>query len=361
MTIASEITRINNNIAAAYTACNNKGATIPQTQNSANLANCIGSISTGSTPTLITKSITANGTYNASSDSADGYSSVTVNVSGGGSSKFGLTVDSFIGNVSNGVLSAPSTINGITFTGITEIGSQALESLFFYRRLVSGTVSFPSLTTVGYLGLENAFHGNQITSVDLSALTTVEDNGLSFTFDENEITSVDLSALTTVGYYGLYHTFSDNQITSVDLSALTSVEENGLFESFYNNQITSVDLSALTTVGYFGLYYAFYGNQITSVNLPSLTSIDDYGLAYAFGFQVDSEYVTTLTSISFPALTSESFGDYDTQFNCMLENCEDVTVHFPSNLEAVIGDWQDVLDGFNGINTTVLFDLAATE
>lgn len=37
-----------------------------------------------SAPTLITKTITANGTYNASSDSADGYSSVTVNVSGGG-------------------------------------------------------------------------------------------------------------------------------------------------------------------------------------------------------------------------------------------------------------------------------------
>lgn len=38
----------------------------------------------GSTPTLITKSITQNGTYNASSDNADGYSSVTVNVSGSG-------------------------------------------------------------------------------------------------------------------------------------------------------------------------------------------------------------------------------------------------------------------------------------
>ena len=38
-----------------------------------------------SSPTLITKTITANGTYNASSDSADGYSSVTVNVSGGSS------------------------------------------------------------------------------------------------------------------------------------------------------------------------------------------------------------------------------------------------------------------------------------
>lgn len=34
--------------------------------------------------TLITKNITQNGTYNASSDNADGYSQVVVNVSGGG-------------------------------------------------------------------------------------------------------------------------------------------------------------------------------------------------------------------------------------------------------------------------------------
>lgn len=38
----------------------------------------------GSTPTLISKNISANGTYNASDDNADGYSSVNVNVSGGG-------------------------------------------------------------------------------------------------------------------------------------------------------------------------------------------------------------------------------------------------------------------------------------
>lgn len=44
-----------------------------------------------SSATLITKSITANGTYNASSDNADGYSSVTVNVSGGGGTNFGVT------------------------------------------------------------------------------------------------------------------------------------------------------------------------------------------------------------------------------------------------------------------------------
>ena len=40
----------------------------------------IGNIPTGDPPTLITKSITENGTYSAASDNADGYSSVTVSI-----------------------------------------------------------------------------------------------------------------------------------------------------------------------------------------------------------------------------------------------------------------------------------------
>lgn len=45
----------------------------------------------GTSPTLITKNITQNGTYNASSDSADGYSSVTVNVSSGPTAQTAMT------------------------------------------------------------------------------------------------------------------------------------------------------------------------------------------------------------------------------------------------------------------------------
>lgn len=66
MSIASEITRINNNISAAYTACNGKGATMPATQNSANLADCIDSISGGggaSGYTLTLKYQFSNGAY----------------------------------------------------------------------------------------------------------------------------------------------------------------------------------------------------------------------------------------------------------------------------------------------------------
>lgn len=47
MSITGEITRINNNIFAAYTAAQNKGAVLPQACNSANLAAAIGSIDTG--------------------------------------------------------------------------------------------------------------------------------------------------------------------------------------------------------------------------------------------------------------------------------------------------------------------------
>lgn len=52
MTIASEITRINNNIAAAYTALSDKGATLPATQNSANLANTVASVPAGAGETV---------------------------------------------------------------------------------------------------------------------------------------------------------------------------------------------------------------------------------------------------------------------------------------------------------------------
>ena len=50
MSIASEITRINGNIAAAYSSCGAKGATMPVAQNSANLADTIDSISGGAEP-----------------------------------------------------------------------------------------------------------------------------------------------------------------------------------------------------------------------------------------------------------------------------------------------------------------------
>lgn len=85
MSIATSLTKLETDITSAYNAVQTKGGTIPSDKNTNNLATAISSISGGGgSATLITKSITENGTYNASSDNADGYSQVTVNVSGGG-------------------------------------------------------------------------------------------------------------------------------------------------------------------------------------------------------------------------------------------------------------------------------------
>lgn len=76
----------------------------------------------GSSPVLITKNITANGTYNASSDSADGYSSVTVNVSGGGASNYitgTFTTSSTVG--SSQEISVPYTGNGYPIFASVEV------------------------------------------------------------------------------------------------------------------------------------------------------------------------------------------------------------------------------------------------
>lgn len=70
-------------VSASELVSGSQTVTSNQTVDVTNLAELVVNVPS-STPTLITKNITANGTYNASSDSADGYSSVTVNVSGGG-------------------------------------------------------------------------------------------------------------------------------------------------------------------------------------------------------------------------------------------------------------------------------------
>ena len=66
---------------------------------------------------------------------------------------------------------------------------------------------------------------------------------------------------------------------------------------------------------------------------------------------------TSLTSLSFPALTTSSFGGSTTQFYRMLSGVRGCTVHFPAAIQSTIGSWADVTNGFGGTNTTVLFDL----
>lgn len=391
MTIASEITRINGNIAAAYTAANNKGATIPATQNSANLATCIGTISTGTTPVINSLSVTPTTSAQTitASGGVDGYSPVNVsavtssidaNITAG-NIKNGVTILGVTGNysgitpsgtlsitqngtydvtnyasasvsvsggggysefppyqVSNGVVNRRSgALTGNEFSGITSIGDYGLYAAFYYCRGLTGTLDLSSLTSVGNWGLYSAF---------------TYCNGLK---------NVDLSSLTTVGNNGLYDAFqSCTGLTSVDLSSLTSVGNNGLDSAFYGcTKLTSIDLPSLTSVGKQGLQYVFRNcTGLTTVNFPLLKTLTgDYPFRYCF------DGSTSIADVYFRALTTTSFGNVNS-FDRMMRNTGTAvthTLHFPSNLQSTISG----LSGyplFNGTSGYVVcaFDLPAT-
>ncbi len=88
---------------AVADAIRTKGGTSAQLEWPQGFVDAVGAISGGGS-TLITKTITANGTYNASDDSADGYSEVTVNVSN--NREYLLSAENIIGKIQDSSLSA---------------------------------------------------------------------------------------------------------------------------------------------------------------------------------------------------------------------------------------------------------------
>ena len=181
-------------------------------------------------PTLGTKTITVNGTYNASTDDLDGFSSVTVDVLGiprevSAQGVYQVPTSSFI-------FSLPSNA--------TDVGDYALYYAFYYCK--------------------------GLTSIDLSSLTTVSGNrGLACAFYGcTGLTSIDLSSLATVsGSSAFYNAFQGcTGLTSVDLFSLTTVSGNGGFSGAFRDctGLTDIYFRALTTTS-----FGSYTNQFSSM------------------------------------------------------------------------------------------------
>ena len=115
----------------------------------------------------------------------------------------------------------------------------------------------------------------------------------------------------------------------------------------------------LTYIGNAALsYFCTYSTDLESVSFPELEEIGQCGM-YC-GFQHNTfQNCKKLKTLSFPSLNPQSFNNYNDQFHTMLANVSDCTVHFPYSIKKVISEWQDVISGFGGNNTIILFDLHA--
>lgn len=202
MSVADQINRIKTNIASTYTAAQAKGATMPQTQNSDNLAACVQSITTG-----------------------------------GGGTQFGLAISDVLGTVDDtGAVSRTRISNALDFSGITSITNYALSGKFMFSSFSPyQDVEFPDLATVDSSGMYFAFnYCRDITSVSFPALTSISDYGMESAFENcTGLTSVSFPALASIGAGGLYSTFRNcTGIKSISFPALISIDAYGMDSTF---------------------------------------------------------------------------------------------------------------------------------
>ena len=286
-----------------------------------------------------------------------------------------ITEDDFSGSS----ISTGNKLTSVSFPKLTTVsGNQAFYQAFGYYGWSEDPSAGPQLTTVDLDTLEVA-SGNycfgcafeQLGSVTTLYMSNIKTAGVSafssfMAQNPNFAGEMVFDKLTSVDSFAFMNAFAGSKITKFGAPNLTEIRKKGAFRGscdscklltelrFDNLEI--IDTSLETVSQYDSAVINACGcTSLTEVRFPKLKTINANRCFY-YGFTDN----TSLTDIYFPALTSTGFGSYTTQFDKMLVSTSNCTVHFPSNLQSVIGSWSSVTNGFDGTNTTVLFDLPAT-
>jgi hypothetical protein len=169
---------------------------------------------------------------------------------------------------------------------------------------------------------ENIYIKNttQLTSVDLSVLVTISKIEI---YNNSSLTNVNLNNLVTIeDEFNLYESSTITSLSFPSLLNCSSIQIN-------STTISSLNLPLLSSINNFSLgisYFGYTNNTMTSLNLPSVQTIGGYfnltGLASLTSLtfpmlhtvsgsisiiipsSMGPNYLTNLTTISFPALTS---------------------------------------------------------
>lgn len=432
MTIASELTKLNTNMQNAYTACDNKGATLPQAQNMDNLATCISSISGGSSPVITSLNVTP--TTSAQTITApsgtDGYS--PVNVSAVTSSiDANITASNIKSGVSIlGVSGSVVALNGSTKTVTPTTSQQTVTPTSPSNGLTSVTVnavtsSIDANITAGnikkdvqILGVTGTYEGSgSATLITKSITQNGTYNASSDNADGYSSVTVNVSGgggsisrLFTANYWvdtsGNVHNIEDDEGNTISAEAISIPSPKAIDYGEVGNikyldcsnlvsisgsiylgecdNLEGLDFSNLETAGDDAFRLAIYGNpKLTQIVFPKLTSAGYrcFALNKTVSFQNDGMSITarfpSLNNLNadkifnyafaryqsviiyFNALTTSSFGSNINQFQQILNYTEEAEIHFPSNMQSTISGLTGY-PNFSGTNTVLAFDLPAT-
>lgn len=287
----------------------------------------------GGGATLITKSITANGTYNASSDNADGYSSVTVNVSGGGGGGGNMSDPirffDYDGTLVASYSSVPASLPSVpSHTGLTNgTWNYTLQEVTTqFNAMGTCDVGANYDTASGKTEIDVTFDDedflspylgiapNGTVTIDWGDNTTSTVTGTSYTYvkrTKHEYSSTGDYTISISGPFGLVCGNSSKG------GLLLPINSGSSESQVYSNGIKAVRIGTNAVLGDYGLHYL---NNLESVSIPS--GITDFGTSV---FQYDS-------NIKFIAVPSGT----TTLSNSLLANCASLeAVSFPLSIETV--------------------------
>ncbi len=219
--------------------------------------------------------------------------------------KFGLTVDTFLGDIDeNGMLSSTVAPDYFDGTGIKILSAFSLNNAFYRRRI--SRVNLKDLELIYAYAGDGAFHTSGSKEIDLSNLTTIS------------------------GDYACYNMFYNCSIDYINLEKLTTISGNYACQyMFSKSAATTIILNNLTTIsGTFACQYMFQGANVSRVDFPSLTTVDKTN-----------------------AMGSSSS-------NGMFANCNKLLeIHFRVDAQAVIESLFGYSSKFGAKNATIYFDL----
>lgn len=266
--------------------------------------------SLANTKTAIKDAIIARGVSVSDSDTFRSYASKIGEIGETvEKTKFGASVDTFIGDVVDGVLQAPTAQTELNFAGVTEIGKDALKSRF--QGLNIAKIDAGSVQTIGVSGLLDAFRNSSVGSIVFSSVRTIGASGME---------------------YALYSEAKLNYFTTADFRLLQTVGRNGMNHTFYQHY------------------------QLENINFSALHTID------ASAFKSTFEGDTHLTSAYFPSLINahkDGFGDMNVY--AIFYSCSALTeIHFRADAQAVIEAMTCYSNKFGASNATIYFDLIGT-
>ena len=288
MSVADQINRIKTNIANTYTAAQAKGATMPQTQNSDNLAACVQSITTG-----------GGGATWSDPHQVDSAGRLTLGNTG----------------VAN-------------FAGIRTIADKALWRCNKSNPNVTSAL-FPDLEVVEDATADIA------TSEDLT--TNASALGEAF-MSANALTTLKMPKLKTIGKAGLSRL------------ALQSRNVGDIFTDYGEYGDWAI-FPELEEVGEWGLYSAFSGTNVLQyvaensdtawIFFPKLKTLGAYAMRELFKAGANTDFPETVTGegvqIIFPALTTVDESSFLLMFYRWTQNGPlGVGLHFLPDMEATI-------------------------